>query len=211
MTRNNWAKLSRDERGMSLVELLVYMALLLIVVAVVGSLLASSASAQRTVQDSSTVVQSAKLVTQSVTQGIRNSLARSIQNVGATGDQILRAKHVIVKQSTAVPAPAPTKQWVCLAWYFDSSSGKLFSARSATGAVTTPSEAALQTAPWVQLGSGLAPLNGATGIFSGTSPVKVDFIVKAGSRTPSAYSTTIAPLPIPLPTGNPTAEALTCS
>jgi len=95
------------DRGFTLVELIVYMALLGIVLTIATTLLLNATRTQSTVQGASVATSTGQLVLTSVKTAVRNSTGLQISDNG----KLLIAR---------VP---DGDSWVCQAWYYDASKG----------------------------------------------------------------------------------------
>jgi len=172
MNRNSAA----DDSGMTLVELLVYSALALLVLTIVGGLLFNSFATQRTVTDSAASTNGSLLVAQSVGAGVRNSIElRSV-----SGDPGILIAQVL---DDALSSPPVTH---CEAWYFGA--GELRTTRYAPSTSTAPADDASVAAwlaatagdfsGWTLLGAGAAALTDASGavmpVFIATGSNEVD-------------------------------------
>jgi len=161
-----------NDDGFTLIELIVYSALLVLVLSVVGGLFMSGFStvnAVRTVPNASTAGQ---VVADSVETNVRN--ASDFRLTIPTGtDQLLVAR---TAQRDA------TLAWNCIAWYYSASgSGSIYFKQSGA-AILTPSAGDLAT--WVLLDEGLSPASG-TGIFSTAGQqLTVSFKGLAGNHPP---------------------------
>lgn len=141
----------KSERGLGLIELIIYSMLSVIVLGIVGGILINSLTAERTVRDSAQASNTGQLVARSVSQGIRN--ASSIQLVVPTaGEQLLKARTV---DAGANPV------WRCQAWYFGN--GEV---RVTTSSTTIPTPTALQLATWTLLADGIQATSGTTPVFT---------------------------------------------
>ena len=166
-----------EERGFTLVELLVYMLLMLFVLAVAGGLLSSTliqSTTVRTVDESSTAAQ---LAADSIESGIRNSSDFSLTSpVG--DDQMIVAR---------IASNDATLTWSCVAWYYSATDGSLRMSRSST-AIAAPTSAQLAT--WALLVDGVQPISGSE-IFTTTAGRRlvIAFNGLAGDHPPVAITT----------------------
>ena len=135
----------KSERGLGLVELIIYSMLSILVLAIVGGMLINSLTAEGTVRDSTQASNAGQLVSRSVTQGIRN--ASSIQLiVPAVGTQLLKARTV---------GSGTDPVWRCQAWYFGN--GEV---RVKTSDATIPTPASADVANWTLLADGVQKVPG---------------------------------------------------
>ena len=141
-----------EDRGLTLIELLVYMLLLVLVLIVAGGFLGNTLIQSKTVRavnNNSTVAQ---LAADSIQAGIRNSSDYSLTSPVGT-DQMLVAR---------VASKDATLTWSCVAWYYSAADGSLRMARS-SAQIIAPTTAQLAT--WVLLHDGVLPISG-TSIFT---------------------------------------------
>jgi len=182
----------RDDRGITLVELLIYIMLAIVVLTIVGSILINSFRAQTQVRDGAESASTAQLVAESVGQGVRNASALEVTTPSA-GTTMLRTRSIDGSSSGA---------WYCQAWVW--SGGELRTTRSST-AIPPPDPAALST--WTLLASDVAAV-GSTPVFSvGTDErsLNVSLTVANGETVPILIdSVMVAQQPIPA-TGKVTA------
>jgi type II secretory pathway pseudopilin PulG len=171
---------SAVESGFTLVELIVYVALLGVIITVISGIFLSSLSTEKTVR---TVVQATtqgQLAAQSVQTGIRNSSDFRLQNLPG-GDQLVLAR---------VAGGEATLSFGCAAWYYSVDERTIRNKTSAT-AITPPTAA--EVATWLRLVDGVVPATtsppSAT-IFmtSPSTPNQLDiaFEVTAGAGDPNA-------------------------
>ena len=135
------------DKGVSLIELIIYSMLSVVVLFIVGSLLISSLSAQGTVRKSSQASSTGQLVSKSVTQGIRNASSMQLI-VPSAGTQLLKARTV---------GAGIDPIWRCQAWYFGN--GEV---RYTTSGTTIPTPTPTDVATWTLLSTGIQPISGAT-------------------------------------------------
>lgn len=166
-----------SERGFTLVELLIYGMLLIIVLAIVGSMLASETTTSKTVNAVTTASTAAQLAANSVGKGIRNSSDFNLTTPTGT-DQLLVAR---TAQGGA------TISWVCAAWYYSAAGGGTIRYTTSTTAIpAVPTAAAL--AGWTLLDSGVAPASGTTIFSANGAALTIAFKGLAGSNAPVAIS-----------------------
>ena len=132
----------RNERGITLVELLIYSMLAILVLAIVGSILINSLRAERTVRDANEATTVGQLLAQSVTTGVRNASAITL-SAPEPDTQLL-----VVRTVTA----GDIAEWSCQAWYVGA--GEVRTTRS-SAAIPTPTAASV--ADWTLLGGGIEP------------------------------------------------------
>jgi len=150
----------KNDRGMGLIELIVYSALTVVVLSVVGGILITILTVQRNVVNGATTAEQAQLIAETVESGVRNATAIQIENF-SSGDQMVTARSA---------KTGSTITWSCLAWYFTANSvhgGNIRYLRS-NSAIVTPNSSELSN--WTLLGEGVSPVS-STPVFSlaGTS------------------------------------------
>ena len=164
LSRRRAAAAPQSNRGFTLVELLVYVALLGLILSVLGGMLISGLSVERTVTRASDETRLGQLISRSVEKGIRNATAFKVEGIGS--DQILRARSA----DAVVSGGATTVTWRCMAWYYRASDGAFFSTTRTAGAVSLPGPApATPLTAWTYYGSGVKPAAGATTVLSGSA------------------------------------------
>ncbi|WP_167042861.1 hypothetical protein [Salinibacterium sp. ZJ454] len=167
-----------SERGITLIELLIYSMLAIIVLTLAGGMLINSVNADKTVREASLASNSAQLVSQSFTHGVRHAreLERSVPFAGA---EVLRA--LIVDNALSTPAVGH-----CEAWYFGA--GEIRTTRSNT-AIPLPTAAA-DVADWTLLAKGAAPIT-ATQVFAQSDLTAVITVqIATGDEQPVLIETT---------------------
>lgn len=163
-------------RGFTLVELLVYVALLTMVLLVLGGMLISGLTTERTVTRAGDETRLGQLISRSIEKGIRNATAFKTESIGS--DQILRARSADV----SVSGSTTTVSWRCMAWYYRASDGAFFATTRTAGAVPYPATAT-PLSGWTYYGSGVKPTAGSSVVLSGSA---------------AAFSKTAPPAPLKL-------------
>ena len=149
----------KSERGITLVELLMYSLLLAIVLALIGGLLINGLVTERTVRNSAEATSSGQLAARSVSHGVRAST--TLQLSAPSGEpQVLMA--LIVDDAISSPVVSH-----CAAWYYGG--GELRTTRSDTMIPMPASPTDVDS--WTLLASGVEP--------AGTTPV---FTLDAANR-----------------------------
>jgi type II secretory pathway pseudopilin PulG len=177
----------QNERGFTLVELLVYVALLGMVLFILGGMFIAGLTTERTVTRANDETRLGQLISRSVEKGIRNATAFKVESVGA--DQILRARSANV----TVTGAATSTAWRCVAWYHRASDGAFFTTTRTAGAVPLPGTLAPATplTAWTYYGSGVKRV-GTASVFSGSAmaysgsaaPLKLTFQAVAANAPP---------------------------
>lgn len=141
-----------DERGFTLIEVLIYALLLSFVVAIAGGMIFSAVTVSKTVLSMTRNSTAGQLVAKSVVTGIRNSSDFRLSDpVG--DDQLL-----VARRATS----GTTLDWACAAWYYSAADDSVWFTTSDL-AILPPTAAELAT--WTLLTSDVQPVSG-TAIFS---------------------------------------------
>jgi Tfp pilus assembly protein PilW len=161
-----------SETGFTLIELIVYSALLLLVMSVVGGFFISgleTATAVRTMTNAST---SGQIVADSVETNIRNASDFQLTVPGGT-DQFLVAR---------TAQRGSTLSWTCIAWYYSAAGSGSIRFKQSSTAILAPTASELST--WILLNEGIVPASG-TSIFSSSGQrLTMTFKALAGDRPP---------------------------
>lgn len=184
----------QGDRGFTLVELLITMGLFAIIMTIVGSMIVSSLTADRTVRDVTSSTTNGQLAASVITQTVRNSTA--VQVVPVTGQQ-----SVTIRLRTTAGGAAR-----CHAFFFDATLGQIFQ-RTSTSAITAPTPGAVGS-EWDVVSAGIVPRTGNGGaaipVFSaqGTRGVALSFSVE-GDTGPASLIVTAATGRGPLSNASP--------
>ncbi len=122
---------STDDAGFTLVELLVYTALMGIVFVLIGGFLINSLTVQGDVEEISSASNDGQLAVRSLETGIRNSSAFQVQETTSPAGYLLRAR-------TAHEADDLSLDWRCTAWFYSPAEQRLYTTSSETGPVALP-------------------------------------------------------------------------
>jgi len=141
----------RDDRGVTLVELMIYSALMLVIITIAGAILGSALRGQRDIAASSSGTNAGQLVAQSISTGVRSATEITVKSVNSTTQMLI----------IRTPGLAATASARCQAWYFTTDNGG--AVYSTTSASSIPTPTAAQLATWTKLTSGilLSPRSGA--------------------------------------------------
>lgn len=143
----------KSERGITLVELLMYSFLLAIVIALVGGLLINGLITERTVRNSAESTSAGQVAAQSVSHGVRAATALQL-SAPSGGPQVLMA--LIVDDALSSPVVSH-----CVAWYYGG--GELRTTRADTMIPMPTSPTDVES--WTLLASGVEQA-GATPVFT---------------------------------------------
>ena len=181
---------ARDDRGFTLVELMIACILMGLVLTLVGGVLIQGLRVQNTVQSSNDAASTGQLASESLGRGVHNALRVQVSTPVA-GISLLRA----VTRSDDPTDPAGTL--VCRAWVV--ANGELRTTQSSS--IIAAPTSATAVANWTLLASGVAPVTPSTPIFTdaGASTVDVAFTVDAPNSSPVLVDTRLTALqPDPL-------------
>lgn len=176
------------QAGVTLVELLVYMMLAVVVLAIVGGILINSSAADRSVRDATRATNAGQLISLSVGRGVRNASAVWHSAPDSTPELLM--------VRTAGPLSPPN--WSCQAWSF--SEGEIRTTKSSSAIANTQTAGSVRS--WTLLARGVqqAFVGGvASPIFVVTAPridlplnrVDLQMTVNAG-QSPAVLITTAA-------------------
>lgn len=124
-----------NQSGLGLVELMIYMALMLVALGAVAGLLIGMFNVNNEVTGSVNSAGQAQVAANSVESGVRNATAVSVQTIGSTAQMVLARTATQTANSS----------FVCQAWYFDSANGGSIRFRQSQTAIAIPDAATLQT------------------------------------------------------------------
>jgi hypothetical protein len=176
-----------SDRGLSLVELVAYIAVLSLVMLVLVAVFTSINNAQKTVTSVVGASNQGQFVANQIASVVKNSSAITL-TAPVTGDQMLL---------TRTAKPGSTVSWVCDAWYYQSAAnapdgvGNLRFTSSST-AIAAPSASVLAT--WTSMATGITPVTGSTVFTSilalGTNAtITFSFYATAAGQKPQLIST----------------------
>jgi prepilin-type N-terminal cleavage/methylation domain-containing protein len=172
-----------NDRGFSLVELLIAMSLFAVIITIVGSIIISALTADRTVREVTGSTTSGQLVVNVIEETVRNSTAVFV-DPDADGVSVFA-----VARTTAGGTAR------CQAWFYDNEVGAFFEQSNATAIVPpTPGDVG---ADWTLLSSGVAPIDDNAGsplpviALDGTRGLAVNFSVDGGTQVSSLFITTV--------------------
>lgn len=183
------------QRGTSLVELIVYSLLLVLVMAIAGSVLIRTLTTQRDVRSMAQASSTGQVAVRLFERSVRNAAQVSVP--AAHGGNL-----VIVKTRVGLDGAAAAS-WLCRAWHYDAASDELRTISGpATGTpVTSGLSYPLSSSAWTVALSGVVPtLSGATPliVFSAEalSGGKIRFDMLTGNGTNRlSFSSAVIPRP----------------
>lgn len=159
--------------GFTLIELIVYSALLMLVLSVVGGIFLgglNTATNVRTVTNASTAGQ---IVADSVETNIRNASDFQLTVPSATDDQFLVAR---------TAQRGDTLTWSCIAWYYSAAGEGSIHFKQSDVAILEPTT--LELTNWVLLDQGVTPASGTTIFSSSGQRLSMAFKGDAGNHPP---------------------------
>ncbi len=171
----------QDDRGFSLVELLIASALFGVVITIVASVVISSINADRAVRDVTSSTTDGQLAANVIEQTVRNSTA--VQVVPISGTQ-----SVTVRLRTTAGGTAR-----CHAFFYDATLRQILQ-RSSTTAITAPTPGAAGS-EWTVVSTDIQPVIASGGtarpVFAarGTRGVALNFTVDGDAGPASLFST----------------------
>ena len=181
--------LRRDDTGITLIELLVYIMLAAIVGTIVASILINSLRVQVQIQDAAASAQGTYLVADAMGTAVRDSTGLS-QTTLADGTLLVRTRSLNPSEaSTTTSGPA---NFVCYAFAFAGSNIRF---TTSSTAIADPSPATLQS--WPVIADGVEPLNATTPVFevlTGGTALRLALISQLGAGGPHQLSTVIRSL-----------------
>jgi Tfp pilus assembly protein PilW len=174
------AKRPRADDGFTMVELIVAASLGVLVILVVGGLMYSGSTTERSVRTLSAATANGQLASANVEKSIRNSSAFKVVNVPG-GDQFLIAR---------IAGSASALTWTCSAWYF-SAADKTLRTMTSNSLILQPATVAAQRS-WTLLSDGLIPAGGSVVFLAGGSRLTITFQVDSGNGPDVAFVSSIA-------------------
>jgi prepilin-type N-terminal cleavage/methylation domain-containing protein len=175
--------ITNDDRGFTLVELLISMALLSVVVTIVGGIIVSSLQADRTIREVTTSTTDGQLVMNAIEQTVRNSTAVSVVP-NADGSSVF----AVVRTTAGGTAR-------CVAWFYDIESEAIFQ-RDSTSAISAPTPGAVGS-EWREVSGGIVADDDATGTpypvlqADGARGLAVRFAVEGGSSASTLFISSV--------------------
>lgn len=170
--------LRSPESGFTLVELIIYSALAVVVLAIIGGIFLNGLTGERIVRDVTQATSQGQLVVESVERGVRNSDGLRISTPNDT-DAMLVAR-------TAVTTGAYDVK--CVAWYYSAAEHTLKTTEAATMISAEPTES--ERATWLLLVEGVDPIPGEPMFSQGGKTVTFQFQVDAGDQDPVTFAST---------------------
>lgn len=166
-----------DQRGFTLVELMISTGLTIIVLVITGGILISGLRTQEIARSVTDAANTAQQIVHSVQSGVKNASAITVTSNSTTGTQLLLARTVSSDPNSTAPS--------CQAWYYTpSNGGSVYTTKTTpAAAITLPSGG--PQGVWTILGTGVSPADPSTGkVFNAPNGGRVElkFDVAAGSH-----------------------------
>lgn len=165
-------RLRYDQRGFTLVELLIASGLMVLVATIIGGILFNSLNAEKTVRTTTQAASQGQLVATSIQNGVRN--ATWLSPLVASGD--------FLAVRTASGAESVT--YSCQAWFITGGTAYM---RISNTAITRPTTSNLTG--WTQLATGLTKAGAEFIVWNSSRQVTITFEVSAGDAQPVLIST----------------------
>lgn len=169
--------LKNDQRGFTLVELMISTGLTLIVLVIAGGILISGLRTQEIARSVTNAANTAQQIVHSVQAGVKNASAITVNSDPVTGTQLLLVRTVSSDPRSTAPS--------CQAWYYTPSNGGAVYTKKSTPAAAITLPAGGPQGLWTILGSGISPADPITGkVFNAPNGGRVElkFDVAAGSH-----------------------------
>lgn len=166
-----------DERGFTLIELMISTGLTVIVLAITGGILISGLRTQEIARTVTEAANTAQQIVHSVQAGVKNASAITVTSNATTGTQLLLVRTVSSDPNSTAPS--------CQAWYYTpTNGGAVYTTKTTPAAAITVPTGGPQGV-WTILGKGVSPADPNTGkVFNAPSGGRVElkFDVAAGSH-----------------------------
>ena len=170
-------KISEDEKGFTMVELMISTTLSIIVLAIAGGVLISGLRTQEIARTVTNATNTAQQIVHSVQTGVKNASAITVISDSVTGTQLLQVRTVSSDPNSTAPS--------CQAWYYTPANGGAVYTMKTTPATAITLPSGGPQGVWTILGTGVSPADPVTGkVFNAPSGGRVDlkFDVAAGSH-----------------------------
>ena len=167
----------KDQRGFTLVELMISTGLTLIVLVIVGGILISGVKTQEIARSVTDAANTAQQIVHSVQAGVKNASAITVNSNAISGTQLLLVRTVSSDPNSTAPS--------CQAWYYTPASGGSVYTKKTTPATAITLPTGGPQGVWTILGSGVSPADPNTGkVFNAPNGGRVElkFDVAAGAH-----------------------------
>lgn len=167
----------KDQRGFTLVELMISTGLTVIVLVIAGGVLISGLRTQEIARSVTNAANTAQQIVHSVQTGVKNASAITVNSDPVTGTQLLLVRTVSSDPASTAPS--------CQAWYYTPANGGAVYTKKTTPATAITLPTGGPQGIWTILGSGVSPADPITGkVFNAPNGGRVElkFDVAAGSH-----------------------------
>ena len=167
----------KDQRGFTLVELMISTGLTLIVLVIVGGILISGLRTQEIARSVTDAANTAQQIVHSVQAGVKNASAITVSSDPVSGTQLLLVRTVSSDPNSTGPS--------CQAWYYTPSSGGAVYTKKTSPATAITLPTGGPQGVWTILGTGVSPADPNTGkVFNAPNGGRVElkFDVAAGAH-----------------------------
>lgn len=174
MTTQSFAK---DEKGFTLVELMISTGLTLVVLVIAGGILISGLRTQEIARTVTDAANTAQQIVHSVQSGVKNASAITVTSDAVTGTQLLLVRTVSSDPNSTAPS--------CQAWYYTPTNGGAVYTKKTTPATAITLPVGGPQGVWTILGKGVSPADPTTGkVFNAPNGGRVElkFDVAAGAH-----------------------------
>jgi len=176
---------SRNEKGLTLIELLIASGISVLVISITGGLLVNGLRSQESAQKVTSAANTAQQIVRSIQSGVRNASAITVTSDALAGTQLLLVRSIGLDPATTAPS--------CQAWYYTPiNGGSVYTTRTSPASVISL-PAGGPNGLWTQLGTGVTPADPITGkVFNAPSGSRVElrFDVAAGQHPYVRINTT---------------------
>ncbi|BDI23915.1 prepilin-type N-terminal cleavage/methylation domain-containing protein [Herbiconiux sp. L3-i23] len=171
-------RLRRDD-GFTLIELVIYSALLLLVLGIVGSVMVSGITNQARITDTTSSTTESQTAVESLGLGVRNATAINSPTV---------SRPLLIVKTYKRGATADLQ---CQAWYYSATERTIRAKVTNNTKIGIPSASQLRT--WTLLAENVAPVDSSTPIFQTSGrTVTVNFVVRSDAGSGQIVTTSIA-------------------
>ena len=182
-----------DERGLTLVELILYTLLLAMIAWIAGTILITSLTSQRDITAMGNASNQGQNVANSIEEGVRTASSLAAPTADSTG------RRLVARVGTFTSAGAVS--WTCRTWLF-ATDGGVYVKSGSTASAAPANLAASSLTGWLKLAQGVTPVGGSAMTLSAAT-VSLDFKVAAGTAggSPAHIVTSVTKLAVPNTTG----------
>ncbi len=167
----------KDQRGFTLVELMISTGLTLIVLVIAGGIMIAGLRTQEVARSVTDAANIAQQIVRSVQAGVKNASAITVSSDPVSGTQLLQVRTVSSDPNSTAPS--------CQAWYYTPSNGGAVYTKKSTPATAITLPVGGPQGVWTILGTGVSPADPTTGkVFNAPNGGRVElkFDVAAGAH-----------------------------